>query len=1163
MHRNRLLLTLLGVPVLLEATGAYREVLTADKLNDKDLTFAVTFDTRGVNADLAEGDPVSTTMKDVGLGLRGCVGFDTQQGFRPEPSEDLKFEVLGNASPHEGTMTMWVNALGYVPGDETTDGQKRGNVALLHMLFKQDSRHIEYQLYEYGDTVYFDWRSSEPPQGWGQVGRVQVSRKGVQKNQWHQIAVTWTDRRLAIYLNGELGREAVLPVKAAKTSGLTPEAKGSFIGVKSRFYEDKHTWDVAVDDLKIFSRALSPLAIKNQYARLLLDRSAAVVQAYDVKLNGVNTGQADELDRLEAELDFSALPEASLALLAQGRLAMDYRLTRGDETIVSDQWTFSPNSTRRIIEGVDQPGTYRLATSLGNNGKVVASIVRPDLSFAANGIGAEDVVPGIWRDYAVKDRSVTLWNRVYQFGDGPLPTKISAYGRALLEKSPQLTVETSQGIADISYQAGPTQRRTCAVTFTGAGKTADFTLDYATTVEFDGMIRCDFTIKGSPEIRSMRLEWRVKPEICQYLLTPLLQEGQGPEFEFLYPVGVWATFSQLWLVSEGKGGFAYSMPHDANWVYDPAKPVFFVNKASGQCSVTMIAKAVRIPESTPYQALFIATPTRPLPVRNRVIRFADSSRSDTPRMGMTAGGGLTDVFTFEPHEPDFAYRMKSRVPNTVSVYGGANSLTDASDIAVYLRKYWDIPGDHTYKMSYLKPLGNGKYETEYHLTVPACNACLINDYYMHNIKKLFEHPYGDRIWQIYYDLCGDNLCGNEKHGCAFKDSFGRTIKTFALLSKRELVERTVRFCHAHNRTVMLHAQRSYMPFLHGLADYFHPGEQHNTLLKRNPFGYTDELSDALYRSEYNRNVLGTGVMFLPALGQASTDNFRPAAFPYTEAMLAMLLSHDVETCQSYAAGAPVQKVWDALEKYGIQSPETRVHLYYNQQEITSSQADVRVTWYECPGNQRLLILANKEFRPRTSTIDVGKIAPGDFAAREEYIGADIKVMAGTFDIRVPSRSFRIVAFPPRAFYPIRDEMGTVWGSWEAPESKSGFTRDRQIGRGSPGSLRLQAQGSSCFLKSFPVRPGRTYSASVYAKRDAAGLAKIAFQGKNEANEFLVPPQTAEAEAGAQWQKLELRFTVPNTGAWAKCRLLLVTLSGDDGTIWFDDFGMTEEWQERQ
>jgi hypothetical protein len=219
-----LLAALLALPMLVEAADTYRQVPTADKLKDKDLTFAVTFDTRGVNADFAKGNPVSTTLKDVALGLRGCVGFDTQQAFKPEPGEDLRFEAPGNASSHAGTMAMWVNALGYVPGEETTGGRKRGNIALLHMLFKQDSRHIEYQLYEYGDTVYFDWRSSEPPQGWGQVGRVQVSRKGIGRNQWHQLAVTWTTRRLAIYLNGEPAGETMLPAKADRTGDLTADA---------------------------------------------------------------------------------------------------------------------------------------------------------------------------------------------------------------------------------------------------------------------------------------------------------------------------------------------------------------------------------------------------------------------------------------------------------------------------------------------------------------------------------------------------------------------------------------------------------------------------------------------------------------------------------------------------------------------------------------------------------------------------------------------------------------------------------------------------------------------------------------------------------------------------------------------------------------------------
>jgi hypothetical protein len=1150
---------LLFMPMWLDAGNAYREIATKDKLTDKDLTFAVTFDEYGVNADFAKGNPVSTTMKDVGLMLRGCIGFDTKPAFKPNPGEDLKFEAVGNASPHNGTLVMWVDALDYAPSDEESNGKKRGNIALLHMMFKQDSQYIEYKLYEYGDTVYFDWWSSEPPHGWGQNGRVQASRKGIDRNQWHQIAVTWDDKELVIYLNGELIQKNALPFKVSQTAGLVPQ-KNSFIGIKSRFYEDKHTWDVGVDDLKIFSRVLSPLEIKNQYAKLLIDKSTVKIQPYGVKLNGVDTGWADNLDQLEVEFDFSALPESEQSLLNQGKLAMKYCLLNADKTIAGGQWTFSKKFESKIIKGVELPGTYHLETSLGKSGKVCDEIVRPDLSFAGNGIGDEDIVPDIWKDFAVKSRTVTLWNRIYEFGEGPLPAKITAFGDSLLKKTPQLIIETPRGVANIRYETGPTKRSNCAVTFTGTGKTAEFTLDYATTVEFDGLIKFDFTIKGAPEINSMRLEWQVNPEVCQYLMTPILQEGKGPQFEFPYPVSGWLEAFQLWLVSEDKGGFAHSMTSDANWVYDPVKPVFFVDKGSGQCSVTMITKSVKMPENTPYQALFIATPTRPLPKHNRVIRFFDSTREDTPRKGVsTHGEGLTGSATFEPHETDFAYRMKNRVPNTLAVYGTANALTDASDMVMYFKKYWDIPGACIYKIGYYKPLGDGKYGTEYHFTVPACNACHINDYFLYNIKKLFNHPYGDRICQIYYDLCENTLCGNDKHGCSFKDKFGRTIKTFALLNKRKLVERTVRFCHAQaqKRTVMLHAQREYSPFLHGLADYYFPGEQHSALIKRNPFGYT-EVSDTLFRSEYNRNVLGVGVVFLPVLGVASGDNFKPAAFPYTEAMMTMLLSHDVETSQEWAAGLPIQKVWNALEKYGVQSPETRVHLYYNQHEVTSSSPDIRVTWYKCPHDRHVLILANKNAHAGNSVINIQKLASGNFTAREEYIGSDIKVVDGKFDICVPARSFRIVAFPLKAFYPVNDDMSRMWETWTKKGDKADFNLDTRVGHDQNGCLKAEIQGDACFMKHFPVKPGEKYCVLVYVKRKTPGWASITFQGRDDKSKFLSPLQTTRINVDSDWQKLELHFTVPNGGDWDKCHSALITLSGENGTIWFDDFSMEEK-----
>lgn len=119
-------------------------------------------------------------------------------------------------------------------------------------------------------------------------------------------------------------------------------------------------------------------------------------------------------------------------------------------------------------------------------------------------------------------------------------------------------------------------------------------------------------------------------------------------------------------------------------------------------------------------------------------------------------------------------------------------------------------------------------------------------------------------------------------------------------------------------------------------------------------------------------------------------------------------------------------------------------------------------------------------------------------------------------------------------------------------------RDEQIGRNSPGSLKMQTSGGSCFLKQFLVYSGRTYTATVYTKRETTGLVKITFQGKDINGNYLgVPGQSSQAVIGTGWQKLELSFTIPTTELWANCRQLLITFSGDDGTIWFDDFTLTE------
>ncbi|MBO4304684.1 MAG: LamG domain-containing protein, partial [Lentisphaeria bacterium] len=1057
---------------------------TAEKCKGKDLLFLVTFDKHAVNADFAGGDKYSTTMRDVNLGLRGVIGFDGRPAYKPESGEALRFPVEKNVDPHKGTLILWTAGMDYAPGDAESNGKKRGNIALAHIRTQNGSRYIEYQLYEYGENVYFDWRSSDGPQGWGSIGRVAAPRKKIRKGEWHQIAATWNDKRLKIYLNGEKVKEAALPAKVSMTSDIKAvNNENSFIGIKSPFYEDKHTWSVGVDDFALYGRPLSDLEIRNGYFSLLKDRSEAKVQAFSVALNGVDMGRKegkkDRIDRLEAEFDFAALSEKDQELLRKGKLRVDFTLTSPDGGKKNGFWTFSKPAEVRLLSGIDQVGKYTLESRIGKE-KVTVSIDRPDFSWVGNGYGDDDEPPSLWKkDFSVDKRTVNVWNRTYKFAEGPLPESIKAYGRELLKERVRLLIDGKEPL----WSAGKSSRTGRTVTFTGTGKIGQAVIRYATTVEFDGLIKLDWIIDGKPEIGRMELVWQVSPENKQFLMTPCADETKAQKKAFLYPRTA-GNPKLLWFVTEKKGGFAYTMVNDANWVYDPEKPVLFADKGSGECRVEMINRKVTLPESTPYTALFIATPTRPLPELNRVIQYGDTRGG---RKHMTNGGGdggFNEIFTHEPHPYDFEYRHRNSVDNTSSVYGAASALTTCSPVGRYLRKYWEVPGAYSYNMPYSRPVGKGKYVRERYFSLSACNSCCINDYLLNGQHKLYTHKLSGKIWQVYYDLCGDSLCGNPLHGCGFKDKFGRDIKTFNVLYKRDLIRRTVAYAHKYGKTVMIHAQRDFIPMMSGLADYFFPGEQYAALLRRNPYGYVDEVSDTIYRSEFNRDVLGVGVIHLPALGQADRANFKPEAHKYTEGMLAMLQSHDVDTTQDWAAGKPVQRMWDILARYGVQHKDTVCRLYHEQKEITSSQPGLRITYYICPGKRFVLFLANKDIRPCTSEIDVSKIAPGSFPAMEEYKGKPVEVKDGKFRIRVPARSFRIVAFPPRSEYPRKDPMTKVWSSWHGKNCDSSFelSRDGGINGSSCLLLTCRRTGGGVFLAHGKVRQGFRYVCKIKARQ---------------------------------------------------------------------------------
>lgn len=154
-----------------------------------------------------------------------------------------------------------------------------------------------------------------------------------------------------------------------------------------------------------------------------------------------------------------------------------------------------------------------------------------------------------------------------------------------------------------------------------------------------------------------------------------------------------------------------------------------------------------------------------------------------------------------------------------------------------------------------------------------------------------------------------------------------------------------------------------------------------------------------------------------------------------------------------------------------------------------------------------------------------------------------------------------------------DFSNTIWSSWKSDSAIGKFLLNENEGHDKNGALEIAigsgcpADASFCFLKRFPVVPGKTYNAIVWMKAENVnpeGIISLAFQGQDENHKFLGTPVIATRRNASNisegWQRLILTFTIPSENKWAQCSFLLCTIGtskSSSGKVLFDDFEFFE------
>lgn len=116
----------------------------------------------------------------------------------------------------------------------------------------------------------------------------------------------------------------------------------------------------------------------------------------------------------------------------------------------------------------------------------------------------------------------------------------------------------------------------------------------------------------------------------------------------------------------------------------------------------------------------------------------------------------------------------------------------------------------------------------------------------------------------------------------------------------------------------------------------------------------------------------------------------------------------------------------------------------------------------------------------------------------------------------------------------------------------------KIGCRDIGSRTYTSSGKACLTNTIPADPGQKYQVSIWAKTNKSATVELAFSPRHDDTALKLPRKIIErAVEPGQWQKVEGEFMLPDSGEYARCNFLFVTvgIKEADTIAEFDDLEM--------
>ncbi len=583
-----------------------------------------------------------------------------------------------------------------------------------------------------------------------------------------------------------------------------------------------------------------------------------------------------------------------------------------------------------------------------------------------NQLGISDKVPIPWTPVGIKENSVSVLGREYQFNKFPFPSQITTKEKTILNSPVEFEVITDQGM--VKWERSKMEyidKTDTKVKIKTINNSELVKMEGKVEIEFDGFIRIDITlIPLKPvTIESLVLRVPLKKECALYMkglgivesaniyagkwyAAGLYEVAEGkvfahdmPNWFFSSKGWVWENnfMNSIW-VGDDNGGLAVLFDSDRNW--QTKKYVEVEDKiGTKEIRFNFIDSSYPLKESLDYTIVMQATPVKPLPKDPQRWHFGyvcgnmppDEDMEAMCNYGMGVGLGYPQLIDSAPQtiKPFNDAQIK-----IFPAYFSHFTTVERPEFQMFGKEWETIP----------------RYRLPFASDGTAATVCLrgsYTDFFLWGINKMIDAGIGG----IYFDSPPILQCNSQYHGCGYIDKEGKRRISINLFEAREAYKRLYILFKTRDPRAFTFLHTMPVVPLASFVDGVTEGEEWSGVHKMFP-----DLNPDFFRFGFGcYQQYGIPFTFYPS---SSVYKQGENVIPFTD-YYSLTLIHNIYPTSWCETFYDLKLIWKIMDEWYTSSEW--VPYWRSKDLVESFKKEVKVCVYRKDENKKYLILAGNPY----------------------------------------------------------------------------------------------------------------------------------------------------------------------------------------------------------